>query len=159
MPSNSWKLPPGPHNVGSYQIAGRPFITGSALGRGQEDRITFPNVTKAVTVFNHGTQTLRVHFNTTSSVATGGTAGEEARTARDYPGSANVVDQLHFLEITGGLAASPSTGSVTMNVKCTEIYISCAGDAGTSGAYKVFAELTNIPATMMGAITGSGLTE
>ena len=159
MPANSWKLPPGPHNVGSYQISGTPYITGSAaLKTGHEDRVTFPNITRAVTVFNHGAQTLRVHFNTTSSAPSAGVSGEPW-TVRDNPGSANVVAQYHFMELTGGLDAGPLTASVTMNVKCAEIYVSCAGDAGTSGAYKVFAELTNIPATMMGALTGSGLTE
>ena len=40
----------GINNVGSYQVAGRPFcMTGSVT---EEDEITFPQVTKQVTVMN-----------------------------------------------------------------------------------------------------------
>ena len=48
--------------------------------------------------------------------------------------------------------------SITMNVKCTKLYVS--NDSGTDGAqYSVIAELTNIPAGEMFALTGSGIDE
>jgi len=48
MPADSWKLAPGLHNVGSYQVSGQPFITGacSAPGSGSTPVVRFPQVTK-----------------------------------------------------------------------------------------------------------------
>jgi hypothetical protein len=41
----------GLHNVGSYQVAGLPYITGSSgMPKDTEERVIFPNVTKRVMV-------------------------------------------------------------------------------------------------------------
>lgn len=54
----------GLHNVGSYQVSGIPYITGSdALASGAEHRVQFPMVAKNITVINHSTGTVRVHFH------------------------------------------------------------------------------------------------
>ena len=43
---------PGIGNVGSYQVAGTPFLTGTAtISNGTEFRIDFPAVTKNIKVF------------------------------------------------------------------------------------------------------------
>lgn len=45
------KYKSGLRNVGSYQVAGKPYITGNiGLGQGAEDKIEFPNVTKEVKI-------------------------------------------------------------------------------------------------------------
>jgi predicted DNA binding protein len=122
-------------SVGSYQIAGVPYITGSAgIAAGAEDKISFPKVARAVTVvLNTDTRDVRVHFNSTSS--------------------GNVVSGRHYVLLDS------KEDSVTLNNRCTEIYISAdAGNAGTA-AYTVIAELTGIETSEMGALTGSGLTE
>ena len=50
----------GLHNVGSYQVSGIPYITGSdALASGAEDKIVFPMVARNVTVVNHSTGSLK----------------------------------------------------------------------------------------------------
>ena len=142
MSRNSWVLPPGIHNVGSFQTSGIPWITGSnAIGQAQEEKISFPYVTRKVTVIHHGPcSDFRVYFASTAS-------------------NENVFPGLHYIELGSGEV--PAGGSVSssfsMDIKCNEIYVYNSSSATTS--YRVVAELTNIPAERMGSITGSGLTE
>jgi hypothetical protein len=122
----------GLHNVGSYQVSGRPYITGSVtLIALDSDYIQFPRVTKSITILNHG-DPVRVHFNTSS-------AGD-------------VIAGRHYITVSS---------SLTMNVKCKELYVSTPGDGRTAGAteYELFAELTTIDANSMYNLTGSGLTD
>jgi len=123
----------GLQNVGSYQVAGVPWVTGSNLLT-DEDRLQFPSVTKRVTVINRdpATTDIRVHFNAT--------------------GSGNVITGNHF--ITVGQSGA-GLKSIDLNVKCKEIYLSVSSSAG---AYEVVAELTTIGNDMMYVLTGSGLT-
>ncbi len=124
----------GLHNVGSYQAAGHPFITGSALANGVEHKISFPMVTKAVTVIADGTMSgdLRVHFQSTAS------------------GVGHAVAGHHYITL------DDNEDSLTFNVKCKEIYLTANG---TGVNYELFAELTNIPTDRMFALTGSGITD
>lgn len=124
----------GLHNVGSYQVSGLPWVTGSTIAAGAEHQVAFPSITSAVTIVNSGASALRVHF---------------------VPAAAgNVIGGHHYITI-------PSTGSIsnvekhTCNVKCKEIYLSSV--AGTD--YEVFAELTTIAPDEMYILTGSGMTE
>ena len=127
----------GLYNVGSYQVSGTPYITGSAaLTAGREDRIEFPNVTRTITIMNHkltSDQPIRVHFNAT--------------------GSGNVIGGMHFIELDS------DEDSFTISVKCREMYVSAPTGNSADVGYRVIAELTNIPAERMYALTGSGLTE
>jgi hypothetical protein len=81
----------------AYQVSGIPFTTGSTLGAGGEDTVSFPAVTKAVTVSNIGAEDLRVHFNSSSA--------------------GNVIGGKHFMTLA-------SSGSFTFNVKCKDVYLS-----------------------------------
>ena len=46
-------LAPGIGNVGSYQVSGYPYVTGSVrLNDGEEHKISFPRVAKSITVIN-----------------------------------------------------------------------------------------------------------
>jgi len=127
----------GLRNVGSYQISGHPFITGSTLGTGQEARIQFPNVTRDFTVINSGSTSggpvLRIHFNSTSS-------GE-------------VVAGHHYVTLES------DDQSYTFHHKCKEIYISCASQGTNDNGFEVVANLTGIANTNMYELTGTGLTE
>ena len=127
-----FKYSAGIANVGSYQVSGRPWITGStALGVGLEDQISFPAVAKSVTVINDSTVDIRVYFNAS--------------------GSGNVISGRHYVTLT------QDRDSVDMGVRCSSIYI---GNAGvTAASYTVFAELTGIGVGEMTTLTGSGLTE
>ena len=112
---------PGIGHVGSYQVAGRPYITGSNnLDDGTEHTINFPKVTRSITVINHSSSTIRVHF---ASKDTGNTVAANGG---------------HFVELDS------DEDSISMNVKTDKLYISNA--SGTDNLeYKVIAELTGIP--------------
>jgi hypothetical protein len=83
----------GISNVGSYQVAGRPFcMTGSVT---KEDEITFPQVTKQITVMNRDSSNdIYVYF------------------------SASAPDANKF-KIAQGVG-----NQFTFNVKCNKIYLS-----------------------------------
>ena len=133
MAGNRWG-PPGLHHVGAYQVSGVPFITGSEdMSANQEHKIKFPFVTQNVMVINHASNVLRVHF------ASKNTAG--------------VIDGYHFVELDS------DEDSISMNVKCTNLYISTPNDSGGTRKYRVIASLTNIPSGSMAALTGSGISD
>jgi len=127
-------------SVGSYQVSGVPWITGSVegLALGAEDKITFPSVAKAVTVINSdiGSTDIHVHFN--------------SKTLTDVSGG------LHYV------ALNEQNTSFTFQMKCKEIYISApswgGGQGNTAASYTVIAELTGISPSEMFPLTGSGLT-
>jgi len=125
----------GLHNVGSYQVSGTPWITGStSLAADSEDKVEFPYVARSVSVVNYSNQTLYIHFN-----------------SRDADGQ--VINGLHYVEFDS------KEDSFTFNVKCKEIYVSTPASNGGAAQYKVIAELTNIPTQRMYPLTGSGLTD
>ena len=130
------KYIPGLHHVGSYQVAGLPYVTGSSThAAAQEIKYEFNNVSSRVIVMNHSTQTVRVHFTPTGSQAIG------------------VVGGLHYVELTS------TTASIDLNVKCKELYVSTPDDNSANASYRIVAELTAIPAAEMVNLTGSGLTD
>ncbi len=126
----------GLRNVGSYQVSGHPFITGSVLGANEQHTISFPYVTKKVTVIASGsiTEHIRVHFHAT---------GSENRVGSMPNGTYISLDSHE--------------DSIEFDVKCKEIFISTPPAA--SGGYRLFASLTTIPTSSMFALSGSGVTE
>lgn len=128
----------GLRNVGSYQISGHPYVTGSVLYAGEEKKVSFPLVTKSVTVINSGSATgvaspsLRVHFASTGSTD-------------------DVFGSRHYIEFNS------IEDSFEFDVKCKEIYISAAG--GAAGGFQLYASLTSIPTGSMYILTGSGITD
>tara|TARA_B100000427_G_C15450404_1_gene569317 strand:- start:125 stop:538 length:414 start_codon:yes stop_codon:yes gene_type:complete len=130
---NKFSTPPGLNHVGSYQVSGIPYLTGSAsLAANLEDQIKFPMVTNNFTVINTGDTALRVTF---ASVA-----------------NAAVELKMHYIEL------SDKKDSVTFNVKCKEVYVSNV-DGSSAGSYSLMAELTQIPTARMYALSGSGINE
>jgi hypothetical protein len=121
----------GISHVGSYQVSGRPFITGSAdIDNNVQHKIEFPAVTKSIKITSRSDVDLRIHFN---DKADGG-----------------VFTGLHYVTLVD------NKDSVTLNVRCKEIYITSTNN---NGAYELYAELTSIPSTEMFVLTGSGLTD
>ena len=124
---------PGIGHVGSFQVSGYPFLTGSSIADGGEAKIEFPRVAKSVTIINRSsTAGLRVHFNPVSS--------------------GNVYTGGHYISLPD------DEDVVTFNIKCKEIYVSNPAGSGV-GNYELFAEITSIGSGEMPALTGSGLTE
>jgi len=126
----------GLRNVGSYQVSGHPYITGSVLYATEEKKVSFPYITKSITVINSSSAgaevstKLKVHFASTGS-------------------SANVIAQKHYIEF------NTLEDSFEFDVKCKEIYIS----SPEVGGFMLYASLTNIPTGSMYTVTGSGITE
>lgn len=126
----------GLRNVGSYQVSGHPFITGSIINANEQHTIEFPYVTKKVTVIASGsiTEHIRIHFHAT---------GSENRVG-DQPRGTYISLDSH-------------EDSMEFDVKCKEMFISTT--VGASGAYRLYASLTTIPTSSMFALSGSGVTE
>lgn len=59
----SWKTSVGLNNVGSYQVSGAPFASGSLDCTSADVTITFPDVTRWVQVDNLGDAVLKVGFS------------------------------------------------------------------------------------------------
>jgi hypothetical protein len=81
MPADSWKLRPGLNNVGSYQVSGTPFASGSIVAHvsgANAVRVQFPQLTKWVAIQPIPTmvagRTLRVAFSENGLHAKGSTA-------------------------------------------------------------------------------------
>ncbi len=118
-------------HVGSYQVSGTPWLTGSAtIDSGIQAQVEFPRVAKSVTVINKTAVDLRISF-----------------TDKD---KGNTHQGLHYITLT------ENRDSITFNVKCKENYINSQGNGG---AFEVFEELTSIETQDMFELTGSGITE
>ena len=133
----SFNYTTGLNNMGSYQVSGWPWVTGSAIAAGKEVKFEFPMVTKSITIIGSGSfgasdsAVLRAHFVSTSSDST------------------DVVTGHHYITFEA------DDDSITLNVKCKEIYLSAQG-AGVGA--EIVAELTNVPTDRMFTLTGSGHT-
>ena len=66
--STNYKYGVGLRNVGSYQVSGHPYTTGSTdMGSANTElKVEFPYVTKDVTVIASGSSIIKVHFNSNS---------------------------------------------------------------------------------------------
>ena len=132
----NYKYGTGLRNVGSYQISGHPYVTGSTIAAGAEYKISFPYVSKTVTV-----------------IASGSTGDPHIRVAfkdADSAGGAEFFDRKHYVTLDS------NGDSITFDVKCTDLYISALN--ATSG-FELYASLTNIDESHMYELTGSGITE
>lgn len=131
----------GLRNVGSYQVSGQPFITGSqvdgkflnaipATGL-SEKQILFPYVTKSITLWNvsaNSSSKLRFHLVSTGAMD-------------NHPTS------KHYFELA-------QNESLTVNLKCKDIWLSAVT---AQVEWKLYASLTNIQTGSMYALTGSGI--
>jgi len=119
-------------SVGSYQVAGAPFMTGSTITGGAEVEIKFPAVTRSITIINKdaANDDIRVHF-------------QSKDTARTIAG-------VHYVTL------ADQNSSLTMNIKCKSVFLSAPGSAAT---FELFAELTGIQPQSMFPLTGSGIDE
>ena len=145
----------GLRNVGSYQVSGHPFITGSAnLDDGKVHMVEFPYISKSITVVNNNSTSgydIRVHFQSGSGAGSPVTAPGEHGAQDIANAQSDVIEKFHFITVPAGNA------SVTLDVKCSKFYISQkTGNANLS--YEVFAELTGISTNSMYHLTGSGVT-
>ena len=144
----------GLRNVGSYQVSGEPWITGSqGQAASKVKRYVFPFITREVSVATfegaaNNTQ-IWVHFASGS-----GHSFTSAVDIDDFESTSNVFKGRHYFAVCSG------STSVTFRAKVKEIYITTpAHNDGAVVGYRVLADLTNIPTRRMYELTGSGHTE
>lgn len=102
--SNFSNYRPGIGQTGAYLVAGKPYMTGSTdMGAPGTDTITFPSVTRKVTVKNTSAIQLFVHFANTGNWQAG----------------------LHVATLPA------STGELSMEVRCSEVFVSTAAPSGS----------------------------
>ena len=142
----------GLRNVGSYQVSGEPWITGSDAHTSEKVmRYQFPYVTREVSVFHQGKAggsdgVCRVTFSSGSSHD----FSTHENGPASYVASQDIYDGLHYIDI-------PVGSTMTFRAKVKEIYIA---ETGTDTIkYRIMADLTNIPTQRMYHLTGSGHTE
>jgi hypothetical protein len=131
----------GLRNVGSYQVSGQPYVTGSVTsathGSVLKSHYTFPYVTKKITLTNKDTTNGAIvsfvpYLQTESDVL-------------GYENSASGSGNWLYL--------SGST-SIELDVKCKEIFVATYEAAGAVDYIEVYAELTNIPTERMYSLDG-----
>jgi hypothetical protein len=137
MSSNIYTV--GLRNVGSYQVAGQPYLSGSVtsnqVGSVLSSSFDFPYVTKKVTIYNNdASDNLIVSFAPFLDAETG---------SYGFTNSASGSGNWLFL--------SAST-SIELDVKCKQIFISPA--QATAVSCSVYAELTNIPTDRLYSFDG-----
>ena len=118
----------GLNNVGSYQVSGIPYATGS-LDATSGMEIIFPYVTQWITFINHdtgGTGHLYVGFSENG-----------------------VANSSNYFRV-GPQTANENTQNITINVKVSRIYLSGSGDCD------IIAGLTNLPVQRVDNIAPSG---
>jgi|5B_taG_2_1085324.scaffolds.fasta_scaffold60952_3 hypothetical protein len=122
----------GLNNVGSYQVAGKPYMSGSTgVNPGTSERFVFPKVTKSILVRNtHNSEPIRVGFAPKADGEHGFTNGAE--------------DNNNYFILNSGK-------EISFNVKCKEIFVWC--NANTS-AVQIYAELTEVPTARMFSLDG-----
>ena len=130
----NYKYGSGLSNVGSYQVSGKPFaqaVTAPASGS-TPVRIEFPAVTKEIVVTNAAAAShdqVRVGFS-----------------------ALGVRDEIANYALVGSV--KDGNGSLTMNVKATELYI--MSDDGHTPKVSVYASLTGISPDRITNISPSG---
>jgi len=132
----------GVFNVGSYQVAGMPYLTGGLLSAGQQSTHNFPAVTKRLQVRivdNTGSaSSVRVHFG------------------NDSVNNPRVIAGNHYWTVS---KSGSIEDSLDADIKCKTVYVSFDRAVGTTVRYQLFAELTSISAQDMWVLTGSGITD
>lgn len=124
----------GLHNVGSYQVAGRPWISGSALSdvTTHSIRFQFPSVSKSIKVKTDDNHTIRIHF---------------APYTASYGYTNDASSSFNYILLDG-------PGEITLPCKAKEIFISCPQGAHGGDSVTIFAELTEIPSGRMFSLDG-----
>ena len=139
----------GLRNVGSYQVSGTPWLTGSALSANKTIRFRFPFVPKSFTIINTGTNPFLVHFNSGSLTFTadGDTGKQNGPNATSQTWHTN----KHYVTLA-------QNDTLTLNTKVKDVFLSEPTNAGAC-TFEMFAELTNISSERMYVLSGSGLSD
>mgnify|MGYP001306347618 FL=1 len=125
--TSSWAVGVGLNNVGSYQVSGRPFASGS-VNATSAVKVSFPNVTKWVQVINKAGTPLKVGFSE---------AG--VRADANWTSTLGKAAGVAYFTVQSGSANGGVLGkSEVMEIKVSQLWLS------GSSAVEVVAGLTNI---------------
>ena len=129
----------GLHNVGSYQVSGKPFVSGG-LDATTAISISFPTVTRWVQVNNSGSSNLKVGFSARGVTDTGGNSNENYILVRQDQTLGPVELKVTALHLEGGVAGGVSvlaglTGVGVESIDNSSVspsspYINWSGSAG-----------------------------
>ena len=142
-------------NSAAYQVAGKPYITGSVVQASTDGstqvKVKFPQVTKNITLVCTGSQDTGIKFHFDSALDSGDVINDHAGGVHGFP----------VFAVPSGSEA-PYDGKfgnnvVSFGVKCKELFITPLTDAQTG--FMLYAELTHIPADDMYELTGSGIND
>lgn len=124
----------GLHHVGSYQVSGKPYLSGAVgVASTTSTRFQFLTVSKSIKVKNTGaTNDLYLAFAPSGS----------SEFPDDYATGSG--DTQNYLVIVPG-------SEITLNVKCREIFVY---SATSTTDVSVYAELTHIPFERMFSLDG-----
>jgi len=163
----------GPSFVPAYQVSGIPFVTSSAASEvkgidansasPEPVSVSFPFVTKHITIRNTGANELRVGFSKRGLFAPGerlpASLGGAAKTAL------TATDNRNFFLIPSASATkaqNPDTFGTVINldIRCKEIFFMSNASDNTPGAahatsFSILAGLTMIPSGDFPSLTGS----
>ncbi len=130
----NYKYGTGLNNVGSYQVSGKPFVSGGidaidgpAGGTAIAEKISFPTVSRWIYVVNNGSTALKVAFSEN---------GLEGDASNDF-------DSAYFTVKAG-------TNSGLLELKLTEVYLTGSDDVD------VLAGLTGVDIDRVNNISPSG---
>ena len=111
--------PPGLGHVGSYQVSGKPFVSGNidlSIYSSGPLEISFPTVTRWITIRNRGVSGDNSKEIQVAGSSNGFTTGEYFRIADDYTGS----------------GARRNATTPRMELKMTKIYLTGSSDSRRS---------------------------
>jgi hypothetical protein len=134
MAHNPWALAPGLNNVGSYQVSGQPFVSGSCLvpASGSASLVVrFPSVTKWLQLEPvNGTagQNIRVAFSENGLHGKGGAGGG--------PGVLPGDGYCFHVHVSGTL-------SRPLDFKVSEVWL--MSEDGSTAKVDILAGLTSVP--------------
>jgi len=135
-------------NASAYQVSGWPWVTGSIMAVGKYFKeVNFPSVTKSFTVVNLDATHIHPAADQTGTKAIFIFFGDVSVADTVQP------DQIlnnHFITIP------EDKNGFVFDVKCRKIFVGCHDIVGI-GAFQIFAELTNVPAVDMPALSGNGI--
>ncbi len=117
----------------AYGVPGRPFLTGTLLSAGEELKISFPTITKTITVVASGSNPVRVHFDTTAS--------------------ANVSTQHRYITLTDS-DTDPGGGRFDFDVRTRDVYVSAPDGAA---GFELCAICVQVSIDGIQSLSGSGI--
>jgi hypothetical protein len=136
-------------SVGSYQIAGTPYISASALADGHVLQFDLPAVSRRLLIQNNS-----VALNTDLILAFDNPVTNPAVVALGHG-----LTISSPADIGASFTLSGSVPAVDLDIKCSKFFLYSPNSSGATVRYTVVAELTGIQPGQMFELSGSGIND